>query len=464
MILLGAFLMRLHGIESMSLSNDEMSSLWRSYMHPSWHDMMAIGVMTDGHPPLTYIIMRCWLSIFGDAVWSIRLPFIIAGVVGLYYCYRTGVIWFGRTAALLAVSFLSMMSYSIYYHQIARPYSFGFLWVQAAAFYWTQFLFSNKVARRNFYMAGWVLMAAFSCYTHYFSFMAVALMGLTGLFFLKRENYRSYLLSGFTILVLLLPGLGIFKKQLSYNGLDWLPPPGHSWLRDYLAAAMNNSTLIYATMLLLLSVSLGWVLYTRKLALNKFRIIGICWFLISFLTGYLKSVYSMPVLQASCLIFTFPFLVLVFFSFWSDSIPVFIRVAGISLLLVICFYDTVYRSRYYSSEHHGEFQGLAVQMAMWTDQYSDMTRMTNVNNNYYWDYYWVKTMHRSEKLSLYAVDSDRDLRKMDSLLSASTTKYLTYAWSNKQTADTVFKVIQRYYPHQMEAPPHFNSGIRLYSR
>lgn len=461
-ILFLAFFMRIHGIETMSLSNDEMSGLWRSFMQHSWHDMIVNGVLTDGHPPLSHIIVRYWCMIFGDSVMSIRMPFVLAGVAGLYCMYRTGLLWFGRTASLLAVSLLALMSYSIYYHQIERPYALGFLFVQAAAFYWTEFLFGE---RKESNLILWIIAAALSCYTHYFSLMAVGIIGITGLFFLNKENYRAYLLSGIAIVVLLIPGMAVFKQQISYNGLEWLGPPGKNWLIDFFAAALNNSPRMYVVLLVLFLFSVGWGMYKKKLLLNKFQIIGLIWFFLSFLIGYLKSVYSLPVLQTSCLIFTFPFAVLAFFSFWTDDIPLSIRSVSLSLLIIIGFYDTVYRDKYYSTEHHGEFRGLAAQMAVWTDQYNnDVTRMTNVNNAYYWNYYWKKMMHRTESIPLYEIDDEKDVYKLDSLLAGSKTKYLIYAWSTKSNPDGVFKTIETHYPHLIADPAHFNSGVRLYGR
>jgi 4-amino-4-deoxy-L-arabinose transferase-like glycosyltransferase len=446
----------------MSLANDELSGLWSSYAQPTWHDMMVNGILTDGHPPLYHILIRYWVMAFGDSVLSIRIPFVMAGVMGLYFMYRTGVLWFGRTPALLAVSLLSVISYSIYYHQIARPYALGFLFVQAAAFYWTEFLFGS---RKKSHLLLWIAMAVLSCYTHYFSMMAVGIMGLTGLFFLNKENYRAYLFSGFAIVILLLPGFAVFRQQISYNGLGWLGPPGRDWLIDFFAAALNNSALIYLTLFMLVLFGIVEGIRSHKLMANKFQIIGISWFFISFLIGYLKSVYSLPVLQTSCLIFTFPFLVLVVFSFWTESIPLLVRASCIALLLGIGFYDTAIRDRYYTTEHHGEFKVLAAQMAAWSDQYgSDAMHMTNVNNPYYWDYYWVRTMHRSEKISLYEVNEEDDVHKMDSILSTSNSKYFIYAWSTKPNPDGVFKVIDSHYPHLIADPQHFNSGIRLYSK
>ena len=467
-ILFLALFMRLWSVSDMSLSNDELSSVWRSFMQNSWHDMMINGVMTDGHPPMTYIIMRYWMGIFGDSVLSIRLPFVLAGVLGLYYTYRTGLIWFGHTASLLAVSFLAITSYVIYFHQIARPYSFGFFCVQAAAFYWSRYFFSDEPDRRGLDCWLWTLMAIFSCYTHYFSLMAVGLIGLTGLFFLNKKNYKTYLLSGILIVLALCPGWFIFKQQLSYNGLEWLAPPGRDWLLVYFAHVMNNSVLIYITLSIFFLISIFAGLYRRGLRFNKFQLIGLFWFLVSFLAGYIKSVYSMPVLQYSCQIFTYPFIVLVFFSFWTEGTELFFSGSSyiwVFVLIVICTYDTVYRDKYYTTEHHGEIRGLAIKMADWTDKYgSDMLLVTNVNNNYYWDYYWMKSMDRGEKLSLYYIDPDTDIPKFDSLLSNSKAKYFAFGWSTVTTPDTLFKVAEKYYPKLLENPTHFNSGIRLYSK
>ena len=461
-----ALFVRLFALGDMSLSNDELSSMWRCILQPTWHDMMVNGVMTDGHPPMTYFILRSWVHIFGDSVLSLRMPFILSGVIGLYFTYRIGALWFGRATGLLTITLLASISYTIYYHQIARPYAFGFLWVQAAAFFWSSYFFDKQKKGSVLSLSLWVTMAVLSCYTHYFSFMAVGLMGVTGLFFLHKANYRGYLLSGIIIVIALWPGAAIFRQQLSYDGLKWLPAPSGKWLAEYLVLVLNHSRLIYILIILLVIIStyIGW---RSKLRLNKFHLIGLSWFFISFLVGYLKSVYSMPVLQASCLLFTFPFLVLVFFSFFGNGLPGNICVTNITaaILFVTCFYDTAVRQKYYTTEHHGEFKKLAEQMASWSDQYgSDLLCVINVTNKYYWDYYWVRHLHRREQVSMYDLESDEQVHILDSMLSQSHERHLAVAWSNRSTHDTLFTVIRKHYSHILESPAHFNSGIRLYAR
>jgi uncharacterized membrane protein len=463
-ICLVAFLIRMFSIGSMSLSNDELSSICRSVMQPTWHDMIVNGVMTDGHPPLTYILMRFWGPVVGTTPLGFRLPFVLASILALYYTYLTGRIWFGRTTALLAVSFLAVITYAIYYSQIIRPYALGMLWVQAAVYYWSMYFLDPDAKGRKVHLMLWAIMAILSCYTHYFSMMAVGFVGVTGLLFCDRRTIVYYLLSGLLILSALIPGRSIFRQQLSYGGLDWLGRPDRSWFGEYLMTSFNHSPLLYVLVGLLLVASIGVFFYTGRKPSLKLQVIGVIWFMASFLIGYYKSVYGKPVLQTSCLYFTYPFLLLVLFSFWGESAKAFAPIL-VLVILVAGVYDTVWGQKYYETEHHGEIKDLTRQMAVWTDRYgSDMVRAVNLNNKYYWDYYWVGTLHRSEPVSMYSLEQTDEIHQLDSIVTDSKTGFFAVAWSNKGTPDTIFKIIERRYPHLIESPAHFNSGIRLYSR
>ena len=55
-----------------------------------------------------------------------------------------------------------------------------------------------------------LISAALCCYNHHFSLFFAAIVGITGLFFLKKAQVKPYLLSGVLILVLYLPHLPIF--------------------------------------------------------------------------------------------------------------------------------------------------------------------------------------------------------------------------------------------------------------
>ena len=468
--MLVAAAMRLWSIDTMSLSNDEFSSWIRSIRSPTWATMIQEGVMTDGHPPFTYSFLRLWLSIFGDSVIAIRIPFIMAGLLGLVYVYHLGRLWFSNTTALLVVALLASLAYPIYYHQVARQPAFGFLWVQAAAYYWTLFLFHNKgVAKDKWNAILWVLMAALSCYTHYFAMMAVGLMGITGLFFLNKDNYNSYLLSCIAVLASVLPIYPIIKLQYSYGGVGWIPVPKHDWLITYLQYTFNNSRAIYIAVALLVICAIGLATHFKQWRFSKFQWIGIAWFLISFLIGYLKSVYAPPILQASCLLFTYPFLLLSVFSLWQDDWHLFskhLKVYFLAIpLLVLTAYNTAITTGYYHTEHHGEFKALARQMAEWdTLCKSDAIKIANVNGDAYWNYYWYRYQHKTVALTVYQTEMPDEILRLDSILTRAKERKLIFAWTNKYTPEEVFHVIEKYYPHLLINQSHFNSEIRLYAK
>src|SRR5690606_15973201 len=108
-------------------------------------------------------------------------------------------------------------------------------------------------------LRGILIAAVLSAYVHHFALMLAALIVITGFFLVERERKRKYLFRCGIGILLYLPNLPLFFKQLSIGGLrGWLAAPDKYWLADH-AMFISHWSLPFALLLgliVLLSIRL----------------------------------------------------------------------------------------------------------------------------------------------------------------------------------------------------------------
>ena len=315
-LLIGA-VFRFYHLGYTSLSNDELSALVRTRF-TSFSELIEKGVAVDGHPAFVQVLLYYWTKIFGDGVFAIRFPFAVAGIFSILFLYLLGKKWFSKATGLFAAAAFSTLEFPLLYSQTARPYIFSVLFVLMAAYFWTKVLFENVIDRnrknKTHLLVAYILSMSACMYTHYFSFLMAAVIGITGLLFMTKENRKEYILSGAVILVLFLPHLSIFFTQLNIGGVGlWLGKPDENFLRNFISYSLNDSDLLFY---LFFGICVASFIYFRKtLVITRYHWFSIGWFLVLFFIGYYYSVLRNPVLQTSTLLPGFPFLLLFVFSF-----------------------------------------------------------------------------------------------------------------------------------------------------
>ncbi|RON09431.1 hypothetical protein BK659_10925 [Pseudomonas brassicacearum] len=123
----------------------------------------------DVHPPLYFLILHAWMSVFGEGVVAIRALSALAGVATV----ALGV-WLMRLittprVALLAGLFLALLPISVRYSQEARMYTLEGVWLLGATIalvYWIK-------SARNRYLAGYVVLMTAALYTHYLAVLCL---------------------------------------------------------------------------------------------------------------------------------------------------------------------------------------------------------------------------------------------------------------------------------------------------
>lgn len=424
-IVLAGLILRLYRLD-FSYSNDELSALSR-VGYDSFGELVQKGFYVDGHPGGIQVFLFYWSKLFGMDEWIIRLPFALAGGIGIWFTIKTFSSWFSPATGLLAGAFISFLAFPLLYSQIARPYGIGLTFSMIMVWYWTRLLFDEKL--KIGIALAFSLSAAACMYNHYFSFLLAFIAGLTGLFFLKKDRIPHYLGAGILAAVIFSPHIYITLNHLSIGGVGlWLAKPAWSWLLEHLAYVFNNSYSI-AILLVLIGV-VQFFTYKKTSGLLKFRIISLILFLLPLLIGFFYSRFVNSVLQHSVLIFSFPFLLGFIFSF-AGNIPVKWINTMLAVVVLSGIVDTVFVSGYYNRQHFGEFKGVAAAITNWNTEYGaeNITRAVIANNPWYIRFYLDEEQN---KMTTFAQTDNRGGSDMDSLkriLDFCETPYFSYSWT-----------------------------------
>lgn len=443
-----ALVIRLIGLGERSYFNDELSALYR-LQADNFKDLIENGVRPDYHPAGIEVFMYYWNNIAGDHPFLVRLPFALAGVFSIWLLFILGNRWFGQSTAWFAASSLALLQFPLIYSQLARPYSTGLLFVLLAAIFWDKTLFSTHISNRSrlWYAAAMGSAFALAMYNHYFSFFMVGLMGVTGLFFLKRNTALIYIFAGAFAVLLFMPHLSISIEQLSRGGLStWLPPPGRSWLQEHIRYLFNNSwwlTGFFALIAipLIIKPSNGDRSNPNH---RKFLLISLLWYLLPLLFAFGYSRYINPIFQNSIMLFGFPFLLIALFSGYRDDKSHLSKIL-IVLLPLILLIHLLTAANYYRKIHFTDFRSVAETICESHANNPKLAWAVDVNNPWYIHHYLDKECNIDSAV-FYAMNNRDKLSELYEILNTLTAQEFIYSWLRPADPVTV-SLIRRHFPH-----------------
>jgi len=462
-ILAVAAVMRFWGYSGFSLSNDELSALYR-LRFDNFSDLVNKGFYVDGHPGGVQVFLWYWIKLFGTSEASLRFPFVISGILSVLFAYLIASKWFGKASGLLVASAMAFLMFPLLYSQIARPYGSGLLLVLVMVFSWTHLIFDVglKQKKKIFFASVFAIASASCMYNHYFSFLMAIIAGVTGLFFVRRKDVIIYLGAGLVAAVLFLPHVYITLNHLHIGGVGgWLGKPGYLWLFGHIFYIFNNSWLLIISVIIL---AIAFRIRNIKQPLtNKFVIISFSWFLVPFLVGFIYSRFVNSVLQDPVLIFSFPFLLFALFASAGDNIrkpfPLIL-----ALFMIVGIFSTVVEKKYYKSQHFGEFRDVAGSLVSWQHTYGadSLTVAVCVNSPYYLDYY-VKKENSQVNYALSDCLGHQGLVDLGKVVKTCNTPYFVYAWT-KPVLPITADLIRARYPYIISKKNYEGfSEVTLYS-
>ena len=456
LILLVAAVLRIYNFWNFSLSNDELSALARLNF-ASFQDLIMEGVRIDGHPPAAQVILWLMTNWFGDSVFVIRLPFVLAGILAVYFVFRTAQEWISPSAGLLTSAVFAGLAFPILYSRIARPYALGMLFVMMAAFFWISILKEKGKTSDYIWLA---ISLALSSYSHYFAGLVAALLAVFGLLVVRGATLKKYFLSLIGSFLLFAPYLPIFKYQLSLGGIgQWLGQPDNDWLWQHIDYAFNESVFV---LILVVATGIAGFILSKNQRSFIHNALPLLLFLSPFLVGFAYSKYVNPVLQNSTLLFSFPFLLIFIFSGYDISKKQITLFVSVFLLICISF-STITGKKFYSTDHFGVFKELAQHVSDWNAEVAgDAVLIGDFNSPFYIHYYLDRI--DSLEMRIYRVTDERGLAQLKTLVDTASSDYIIYAWSTVYSAPEVEEIIKHKYPVEAKRQTYFNSEVVMFTR
>lgn len=155
--------LRIYEIESKNLWFDEIYS-WKI----SCGSFVRIISETAGdiHPPLYYFLLKIWIFVFSDSVFSMRMLSAGLGLASMYILYRITVILFiQRTMQILVLILFAVSPLNIFYSQEVRMLNLNLFLTLSSVFFMLKYIRKPDAGTGIAYSAA----TALSLYTHYFA-------------------------------------------------------------------------------------------------------------------------------------------------------------------------------------------------------------------------------------------------------------------------------------------------------
>ena len=414
--------------------HDEYSALFRTQFD-SLGELFRQGIMPDGHPALIQLFLFIWTRLVGFNPFLVKLPFLIAGVYGIYIAYIFTKENYNETAALLVAVFFATAEPFVLYSQIARPYIFGLLFSLLAVLQWSRILFNTESTNNKTYIL-YIVYSVLASYTHYFSLFFIALIGLFGIIFTKKENIKKYILANIVTVVLFLPHLSISLFQFKIGGLSWLSVPDNNFIFRYLFYNFHYSFIfLFVTVLILLLFFKKPDSKTLKLFTFFVQI-----FLITFFTAFFYSIYRKPILQYSVLFFSMSMLIISLFGFVKKQ-KVWKNAVMVALIALVSISTLTLKRKYFYLMYNSIYKKIVEGNQKYNSVNNSVIAYSNKKINSY--------LMNKYKLDSNYFEADFDsLPKLDSFLKENLKKIDTIFFG--QTTDcnpVVFNLIANYYPH-----------------
>jgi hypothetical protein len=441
-IILAGLALRLYDFGNLMFTFDEFSALFRTGFDDFGLLIRKGVVETDTHPAGVQVFLNYWVKLTGQNEVLIRLPFVLMGIGAIFLVYHLGSSWFNPAVGLISAMFLAFLQYPVTYTVFARPYASGLFFSLLMIVFWSKAFFEEN-GKFTFYMTGYIVAGALCAYNHYFTLFLLGLVGLSGLFLIKRNKLISYLISNLLIFVLFTPHLQIFFIQLGKGGVEsWLSKPDPRFWVDYLQYILHFSKPVYWFAGILLVLTLVWHAKDIRSKM-KFRILLTVWLLITWSTAYFYSLFVSAVLQYSVLVFTFPLLVILVFSFSRNFNPM-LKISVVTVFFVVSLYSLISTRQHYKVLYHSGYSEIPELAAGYKDQYGNdnVTTLLQLPPKIL-DYYIGKlNLQPLEFTKLDQFSSPAELRKF---LSQQNTTYLAVGWAGADYLNYL-PVLLEYYP------------------
>lgn len=286
---------RIYRLDYLGLWLDE-GFTWRE-IQKTIEQIINVFTVRGSEPPLYFLIMHCWIKLFGDSEFSLRLPSAIFGSISILLMYKVATLMFDTRVGLTSVLILSLSTFHIGYAQEARSYTLVSLLTLLSVYFFISLI--RNTTRTNF--VGYIVSTVLLLYNHYYCcFVLIAQnihMGL--LYILQKETplkIERWIFSQVGIIILFTPWINNVAKilvKVEQEGL-WIPKPSIYSLRETFLTYSgfgNFSEILFIIFTIFLFFSI--ISHLEKKDSRIYFLL--VWFLIPIVLPYIISLVSTPI-------------------------------------------------------------------------------------------------------------------------------------------------------------------------
>lgn len=453
-----AAILRFYNFWNLPFMHDEFSAIFRTY-YDSFSDLIEIGVkQNDSHPAGVQVFIYYWIKVFGINEESLKFPFILLGISSVYVVYLIGKKWFNGVAALLSALVFAVIQLSIFYSQLARPYSPGLFFVLLSTLFWTKLVFDKQVKITT--IVTYILAASCASYIHAFSLFFIFIQGISGLLFLKQKKLRNYILINILVFTLYLPHLSIFLAQIGRGDIGgWLGEPSAFFLLEFVNYVFHYSW-IFIALILGVIIILPFISSNKNEGINKFRYLGLGWFLVTYLVAHIYSIYRSPIIQYSTLLFVFPFLLLFAFSFIGE-IKLKLKVILFVLIAIVGTTSLIVNRQHYNIMYTQGFDGICDEMVNDNKYFVQKNTVVILQSPEHrmFDYYLNKNKLEPNYFKLSNANS---ISEVVDFLNTKDEDVLMFGWADYANLEYL-EFFKHRYKYILKEKQFFNSEYYLFS-
>ena len=353
-LLLGAAF-RFIPLNHYQFSHDELSGLSRT-VYSTLGDELTFGVEADTHPALVQVFLWLWVKLFGYNEIAIKIPFLICGMLSIWYIYKLGKDFFNEQVGLVSATLVSLSFIFLVYSSYARMYITGVLFSVLFLYSVFHILFSDQPQKKQYVY--FVVSGLLCAYNHHLScFFAFTVVALS-LFYIKKERLPHYSIACAVTILLYLPHLHITLYQFSIGGIGasvggWLPPPRTNEIYYFIKTLLGCGMAGKINMLLFAGIGLVSVFKLTPITKKQLFLGWI--FVINYTVIHLYSAYENPILQNSCLLFSGICLILFLSSFVSFLSKKQVMVFCL-LLIGLTSFQTIRQKHFFTKVHVHDFE------------------------------------------------------------------------------------------------------------
>jgi len=183
LIVLSAFALRVHQLDTQSLWYDEGLSVYLAVLPPA--DTIAQSAVTD-HPPLHALILGVWMRLAGPSEFPVRFVSVAFGTLAVALTYALGRRTGRHRTGVIAAALIAIAPIAVWYSQEARGYSLLMTLLLIAVLAFLRLLGGDS--RLRVWLA-YTLACAAALYTHYFAVFPIAALNVA---FLLRVVYSVF--------------------------------------------------------------------------------------------------------------------------------------------------------------------------------------------------------------------------------------------------------------------------------